>query len=72
MLRFLLSLIRRAICRLFGLTRHSLSIAAGIVFCTRCLRIVDYRTVRREVTRGEIEPRMAANPPEGYSFVNCN
>ena len=44
----------------------------GIVFCTRCLRIVDYRTVRHRITKGDIERRMAANPPSGYSFVNCN
>jgi hypothetical protein len=29
-------------------------------------------TARHKVTRGEIEQRMAAHPPEGYSFVDCN
>jgi hypothetical protein len=26
----------------------------------------------RETTFGDIERKMAANPPEGYSFVSCN
>jgi hypothetical protein len=65
--------LRRLICRLFGHTRHNMSIATvGIVFCTRCLRIVDYRTVSRQVTEGDIERRMANNPRAGYSFVDCN
>jgi hypothetical protein len=29
-------------------------------------------TARAKVTRGEIEQRMKANLPEGYSFVDCN
>jgi hypothetical protein len=63
----------RIICRLFGHSKHNMSIATvGIAFCTRCLRIVDYRTVRREVTKGDIERRMAANPPESYSFIDCS
>jgi hypothetical protein len=33
---------------------------------------VDYRTVRRQLTRGDIERRMAANLPEGFSFVSAN
>jgi hypothetical protein len=64
---------RRLACKLFGHSRHNMSIATvGIVFCTRCLRIVDYRTVRREVTKGDIERRMANNPPAGYSYHDCN
>jgi hypothetical protein len=27
---------------------------------------------RRRTTKGDIERRMAANPPEGFSFVSCN
>jgi hypothetical protein len=30
------------------------------------------RTLRRDVTRGDVERRMAANPPDGYSFVGVN
>jgi hypothetical protein len=40
--------------------------------CLRCLRITDHKTVRRQVTFGEVERRMAAIPPKGYSFVSCN
>jgi hypothetical protein len=64
---------RRLTCKLFDHPRHNMSTATvGIVFCTRCLRIVDYRTVRREVTKADIERRVAANPPAGYSFLDCN
>jgi hypothetical protein len=56
--------VRRIVCRLFGHHRHNMSL-----FCTRFLRNINYRTVRRAVTRGDIERRMAANPPARYSLI---
>ena len=29
-------------------------------------------TARHKITQGDIEARMKAHPPEGYSFVDCN
>jgi hypothetical protein len=65
--------LRRAICYFLGHKKVDGSLhTVGLRHCLRCLRIVDYRTVRRRVTRGDIERRMVAHPPEGYSFVSCN
>lgn len=70
LLRRISFFLRRVVCRLFGHASHNKSIATvGIVFCTRCLRIIDYRTV---LTRGDLKRRMATNPPAGFSFVSCN
>jgi|SRR5580704_8513655 hypothetical protein len=67
------STLRRLACLLCGHKRLNTSIATvGIVLCGRCLRIVDYRTVRRLTTRGDMERLTAKNPPEGYSFASCN
>jgi len=44
----------------------------GLLQCARCLRVTDQKTVRRRVTYGDAERRMAAQPPPGYSFVSCN
>ena len=44
--------------------------------CARCYRLFAETplsiTYRRDVTYGEVERRMAAHPPTGYSFVSCN
>ncbi len=50
----------------------SASIATvGTKICLRSLKM-DRRTVRRHVTRGEIEHRTSDHPLQGYSFVSCN
>jgi hypothetical protein len=65
--------IRRLTCRIFGHVEANVSLrTVGLKQCRRCLRITAQKTARARVTRGEIEQRMAAHPPEGYSFVDCN
>jgi hypothetical protein len=65
--------LRRLTCRIFGHVKADMALhTVGLKVCRRCLRITDQKTVRTRVTRGEIEHRMAAHPPEGYSFVDCN
>lgn len=69
--------LRRLLCRIFG---HRMAQERdGQLIATVCLRChqieaVDLMlyTARAKVTRGEIEERMKAHPPEGYSFVDCN
>ena len=66
-------MLRRAICYFFGHKKIDVALhTVGLKQCTRCLRITDRKTVRRRVTFGEIERRMADHPPKGYSFVSCN
>ena len=65
--------LRRLICRFFGHVKRPVSLhSVGLLMCRRCLVVTDQKTVRARVTRGEIEQRMAAYPPERYSFVSCN
>jgi hypothetical protein len=64
---------RRLACRIFGHVSANASMGTvGLRIGRRCLRIVEQKTVRARVTHGEIEKGMAAHPPEGYSFVDCN
>jgi hypothetical protein len=76
MQRFLLRLnlaTRCLICRFFGHVKHDVSFrTVGLKQCLHCLRVTDHKTVRRRVTFGEVERRMAEHPPKGYSFVSCN
>jgi hypothetical protein len=59
--------LRRALCYFFGHVKHDVSFrTVGLRQCLRCLRITDHKTVRRRVTFGEVERRMASNPPKGY------
>jgi hypothetical protein len=54
----------------FGNVKYDVSFrTVGQKQCLRCPRITDHKTVRRRVTFGEVERRLAANPPKGYSFV---
>jgi hypothetical protein len=65
--------VRRAICRFFGHCAVDMALAdVGFRQCMRCLRIVEYKTVRRRVTFGDVERRMAATAPKGYRFISCN
>jgi hypothetical protein len=65
--------LRRAVCSVFGHVEQDVSIATvGFTICRRCLRITEQRTVRKRVTKGDIERRMEAYPPTGYRFINCN
>jgi hypothetical protein len=64
---------RRLACRIFGHASTNASIGSiGIKFCTRCLIITDQKTVRRSTTHGDIERRLRARAPEGYSLIDCN
>jgi hypothetical protein len=64
--------LKRLVCFFFGHRLLNGSMGnVGITLCARC-RKLENRTSMRAVTRGQIERRMAAHPPEGYSFVNCN
>jgi hypothetical protein len=69
--------LRRLICFFFGhrfYTGQHDGVLATI--CTRCLKVTGAQvlryTARHKVTHGDIEKRMAANPPEGYRFIDCN
>lgn len=65
--------LRRAVCFFFEHIKADMSIGTvSIRLCTRWLRITDQRTIRRQVTRGEIEQRRKDHAPEGYSFVSLN
>jgi hypothetical protein len=65
--------LRRALYYFFGHVKHDVSFhTVGLKQCLRCLRITDHKTVRRRVTFGEVERRMAEHPPKGYSFISCN
>ena len=65
--------IRYITCRLFGHVKAHMHLnSVGLLVCRRCLRITDQKTARARITHGEIEQRMQAHPPEGYSFVDCN
>jgi hypothetical protein len=80
-MRTLLALLRfvklHLICRLFGhrITRERQEhlLYTG---CGRCRQLVSIDllkfTRKRDVTFGDLEHRMAAEPPEGYSFMSCN
>jgi hypothetical protein len=73
LIRALVRQFRRAICFFFGHGKADVSLSnIGFKMCRRCLRLTDQKTVRRETTRGDIERRMAARPPKGYSFLSCN
>jgi hypothetical protein len=72
-------LLRRFICFFFGhratLRQRDTTLAS---LCARCgkeaYEVPNFfkYTMRANVTRGDIERRMAENPPKGYSFVDCN
>jgi hypothetical protein len=65
--------LRHLTCRIFGHVSANASMGTvGLKICRRCMRIIEQKTIRARVTRGEIEQRMTAHPPEGYSFVGCN
>ena len=68
---------RRLVCFFFG-HRFEQEQHEGVLLtvCIRCRKAIGAQqlkyTLRSKVTRGEIEQRMKAHPPEGYSFVDCN
>ena len=65
--------LRAVLCRLFGHSLFEMSIASvGLRQCARCLRVIEPKTSRRRVTYGDVERRMADNPPPGYRFVRVN
>ena len=73
----IVSAFRRILCHIFG--HVVIQVRDGQLIdtvCKRCgtLESVDQilYTARAKVTRGEIEERMAAHPPEGYRFVSMN
>jgi hypothetical protein len=74
---FLAITFRRLLCFFFG-HRFEAEQHEGLLLtvCARCRKAVGARalkyTLRRNVTRGEIERRMAENPPDGYRFIDCN
>jgi hypothetical protein len=47
---------------------------SSLMACERCRRLFASTPIiyRREVIFGDVERRMAANPPTGYTFVGCN
>jgi hypothetical protein len=69
--------LRRLVCFFFD--RKMVNMRCGRFILTRCERCrqlqsldrINY-TARRKVRCGDIEKRMAANPPDGYTFIDCN
>jgi hypothetical protein len=60
-------------CRIFGHRPHNVSFGTvGAEICGRCLETVKVKTIRREVTKGDMERRLAAVTPPGYSYVSFN
>lgn len=71
------AVVRRFLCLIFGhLPQREQHDELLATVCRRCRGLMSVQqlmyTLRSKVTRGEIEERMKANPPEGYSFVDCN
>lgn len=64
---------RRFICKVMGHKRVRGSVGTvGVLACVRCHRITDQRTAMRAVTRGELERRLAARLPDGWTLNRIN
>lgn len=64
---------KRLLCRIFGHIKANGSIGTvGIQLCRRCLRITDRKTVRRDLTKGDMERRIIAAMPHGWTFLRVN
>lgn len=69
--------LRRLVCFLFGHRfEHKQQGTMLLDVCVRCRKLRDVQqlryTLRRKVTYGDVERRMAENPPKGYRFVSGN
>lgn len=76
MTRFWIRLVDRTarlLCRIFGHRKVRGSIGTvGVKACLRCRRVIEQRTAMRELTRGELERRIAAKLPEGWTLHRIN
>ena len=59
--------IRRFCCRIAGHVRIPISMDnVGLTLCRRCLVITDMKTLRRDITDGDIERYMSTHCREGF------
>ena len=63
----------RTICAVFGHTTANGSVGAiGVRGCMRCQIITEQKTIRRPFSRGDVERRVMASLPAGYTFLGIN